>query len=86
MLQTVTCSIRLGQFPWNDLSKGTWNVRSLLGRFTENSFKRISKVQVRFSGSVGVTWVRDGSEPAGDYTFFYRNGNENHSQRQVFCT
>jgi hypothetical protein len=25
-----------------------------------------------------VRWDRDGTEPAGEYTFFYGKGNENH--------
>jgi hypothetical protein len=33
---------------------------------------------VRFSGSAGVRWEGSGTEPAGEYTFFYGKGNENH--------
>jgi hypothetical protein len=45
----------------------------VLGRLHNGSFDRTVKIQVRFSGSAG-----GGTEPAGEYTFFYGKVNENH--------
>jgi hypothetical protein len=47
-----------------------------------NIFMAVAKVTSKYkSGLVGaqeVRWDRGGNEPAGQYTFFFRKGNENH--------
>jgi hypothetical protein len=40
--------------------------------------KELSKYELDLVGVQEVRWDRDGTEPAGEYTFFYRKGNENH--------
>jgi hypothetical protein len=39
--------------------------------------EEISKYKLHFAG-VQVGWDGGGTEPAGQYTFFYGKGNENH--------
>jgi hypothetical protein len=59
-----------------DMRFGTWNVRSLYGAgsFMTNA-KEISKCKLDL---VGIRWDRDGTESAGEYTFLYGKGSENH--------
>jgi hypothetical protein len=40
--------------------------------------KEISKYMLDLVGIQDVRWDRDGTEPAGECTFFYGKGNENH--------
>jgi hypothetical protein len=40
--------------------------------------KEISKYISDLVGVWEVKWDRGGTEPAGEYTFFYGKGNENH--------
>jgi hypothetical protein len=40
--------------------------------------EEISKYKLDLVGVQGVRWNGDGNEPAGEYTFFYGKGNENH--------
>jgi hypothetical protein len=40
--------------------------------------KEISKHKLDLAGVQEVRWDRHGTEPAGQYTFFYGNGNQNH--------
>jgi exonuclease III len=58
---------------------GTWNVRSL---YRAGSLKTVSRELTRYKlDLVGVQearWEGSGTEPAGEYTFFYGKGNENH--------
>jgi exonuclease III len=58
---------------------GTWNVRSL---YRAGSLKTVSRELARYKlDLVGVQEVRcegGGTEPAGEYTFFYGKENENH--------
>jgi hypothetical protein len=58
---------------------GTWNVRSL---YRAGSLKTVPRELARYIlNLVGVQEVRregDGTEPAGEYTFFYGKGNDNH--------
>jgi hypothetical protein len=39
--------------------------------------REIVKCKVDLVGVEGVRWDRGGTEPAGDYTFFYGNGTTN---------
>jgi hypothetical protein len=64
-----------------DMRLGTWNVRSLYmaGSLVTGS-KELSKYSLDLVG-VGVQevrWEGGGTKPAGEYTFFYGKGNENH--------
>jgi exonuclease III len=58
---------------------GTWNVTGL---YRAGSLKTVSRELARYKlDLVGVQEVRrdgGGTEPAGEYTFFYGKGNENH--------
>jgi hypothetical protein len=40
--------------------------------------KEISKYKLGLVGVQEVRWDGGGTEPAGEYTFFYGNGNENY--------
>jgi hypothetical protein len=68
-----------------DMRFGTWNVRSMyragsLGAIAE----RISKYKLDLDGVEEVRRDGGGTEPAGEYTFFYEKGNENHELRTRF--
>jgi hypothetical protein len=54
---------------------GLWNARSLYraGSLMEDS-KEVSKYKLDLVG-VGVIWKGGGTEPAGEYIFFYVKGN-----------
>jgi hypothetical protein len=70
-----------------DMRFGTWNVRSL---HRASSLKTISREQASYKlylvGVHEVRWDGGGTEPAGEYTFFYEKGNENHELGKVyFC-
>jgi hypothetical protein len=62
-----------------DMRFGTWNVRSL---YRVGSLITVSRELARYKlDSVGVQevrWEGSGTEPAGEYTFLYGKGNENH--------
>jgi hypothetical protein len=62
-----------------DMRFGLWVVRSL---YREDSLMTVLRELLRYKlDSVRVQEVRwdcGGSEPAGEYTFFYGKGNENH--------
>jgi exonuclease III len=62
-----------------DMRFGTWNVRSL---YRAGSLIAVSRDLSGYNlDLVGVQEVRGeggGTEPAGEYTFFYGKGNENH--------
>ncbi|PNF22443.1 hypothetical protein B7P43_G15414 [Cryptotermes secundus] len=61
-----------------DMRSDTWNVRSM---YRAGSLKavtvEVSKYKLGLVG-VQVRWDRGGTERAGEYTFFYGKGNENH--------
>jgi hypothetical protein len=61
-----------------DMSFGTWNVRRLYkaGSLMTDA-KEISKYKLDLVGVQEVSWDGGGTEPAGEYTLFYGNGNEN---------
>jgi hypothetical protein len=58
---------------------GTCNVRSLYraGSLTAAAGV-LSRYKLDVVGVQGVRWDREGTVRAGDYIFFYRQGNENH--------
>jgi exonuclease III len=61
-----------------DMRFGTWNVRSLcrVGSLMTVS-RELSRYRLDLLG-VQVRWEGSGTTPAGEYTFFYGKGNENH--------
>jgi exonuclease III len=62
-----------------DMRFGTWNVRNLyMAGSLMTVANEISKYKLDILGIQEVRWERDGTEPAGEYTFFYGKGNENH--------
>jgi hypothetical protein len=62
-----------------DMRFGTWNVRNLYrAGLLMAVAKEISKYNLDLTGVQEVRWDRGGTEPAGEYTFFYLNVNENH--------
>jgi hypothetical protein len=64
-----------------DMRFGTWNVRSM---YRAGSLRAVAEVRViseyklDLAGVQEVSWNRDCIEPAGEYTFFYGKGNDNH--------
>jgi hypothetical protein len=70
---------------WNmDTRFGTWNVRSL---YRAGSLVTVLRELARYKldlVGVQVRWERGGTEPEGEYTFFYGKGNENHELGTVF--
>jgi hypothetical protein len=58
---------------------GTWNVRSL---YRAGSLKTVLRELARYKldlvGVREVRWEGGGTEPLGEYTFFYGKRNENH--------
>jgi hypothetical protein len=46
--------------------------------------KEISKYKLDLVGVQKVRWDRGGTEPGGEYIFFYGKGNENYHLRTVF--
>jgi hypothetical protein len=65
---------------------GLRNVRSL---YRADSLKTVSlelsKYRLDLVGVQEVRWEGCGTEPAGEYTFFYGKENENHELRKAFC-
>jgi hypothetical protein len=57
---------------------GLWNVRRLykVGSLMTVS-RKLSKFKIDLVGVQEVRWEGGGTEPAGEYTFFYGNRNEN---------
>jgi hypothetical protein len=68
-----------------DMRFGTWNVRSL---YRTGSLMTVSRELARYKlDLVGVPearWEGGGTEPVGEYTFFYGKGNENHELGKDF--
>jgi hypothetical protein len=46
--------------------------------FPDDSFEKLSKYKLDQVGIQEVRWEGGGTEPAGEYTFVYGKGNENH--------
>jgi hypothetical protein len=61
-----------------DMRFGLWNVRSLYRGSLMSVSRELSKYKLDFVGVQEVRWESNGNEPVGEYTFFYRKGNENH--------
>ncbi|PNF36339.1 hypothetical protein B7P43_G00511 [Cryptotermes secundus] len=62
-----------------DMRFGTWNVRSLYRAGSLRAVaEKISKYKLDLAGVQEVRWDGGAIAPAGDYTFFYGKGNENH--------
>jgi exonuclease III len=58
---------------------GTWNVRSLYRAGTLMTVSRkLARYKLDLVGVQEVRWEGGSTEPAGEYTFFYGKGNENH--------
>jgi hypothetical protein len=58
---------------------GACNIRSLYRAGSPRTVaKELSKYKLVLVGVQEVRWDGGGTEPAGEYTFFYRKGNENH--------
>jgi hypothetical protein len=62
-----------------DMRSGMWNVRSL---YRAGSLLTVSRelaiYKLDLVGVQEVIWEGGGTEPAGEYTFLYGKGNENH--------
>jgi hypothetical protein len=63
-----------------DMRFDTWNVRSLYmaGSLATAAREKAKYLKLDLVGVWEVRWHRGSSEPTGNYTFFYGNGNENH--------
>jgi exonuclease III len=62
-----------------DMRFRTWNVRSLYRAGSPLTVcRKLARYQLDLVGVQEVRWEGGGTEPAGEYTFFYRKGNENH--------
>jgi hypothetical protein len=58
---------------------GTWNVSSLYGAGSLMTVARqLSKYKLNLVGVQEVRWDRSGTEPTGEYTFFYGKASGNH--------
>ena len=62
-----------------DILFGTWNVRSLYraGSFTAAA-RELARYKLDVVGVQELRWDKGGTVRAGDYSFFYGKGNENH--------
>jgi hypothetical protein len=64
---------------------GLGNVRNLhrAGSLMTDS-KELSRYKLNLGGVQEVRWEGGGTEPAGEYTFFYGKGNEDHELGKGF--
>jgi hypothetical protein len=53
---------------------GMWNIRSSL----MTVLRELSRYELDLVGMQEIRWECSGTTPAGEYTFFYGMGNENH--------
>jgi hypothetical protein len=62
-----------------DIRVGIWKVRSLYrARSLRRVSKELSKYQIDLVEVQEVGWDGSGTEPAGQYTFFYGKGDQNY--------
>jgi exonuclease III len=57
-----------------DMRFGTWNIGSLYRAVSRD----LARYKLDLVGVQEVRWEGGGTKPAGEYSFFYGNGNENH--------
>jgi hypothetical protein len=58
---------------------GTWNVRgSCKAGPLKTVLREVARYKLDLVGVQEVSWEGGGTEPAGEYTFVYGKGNENH--------
>jgi hypothetical protein len=58
---------------------GTWNIRGLCWvGFVIAVSKELTRYRLDLMGVQEIRWEGIGTAPAGEYTFFYGEGNENH--------
>ena len=58
---------------------GTWNVRSLYRVYSLiAAARKLARYKLDLVGVKDVMWNKAGTVRAGDYNFFYGQGNENH--------
>jgi hypothetical protein len=68
-----------------DMRFGTWNARNLYRAGSLMTVSReLSRYRLDLVGVQEVRWEGSGTLPAGEYTFFYGNGKENHELGTVF--
>jgi hypothetical protein len=62
-----------------DMRFGIWNLRCLYRAGSLMTVaKEISEYELDLVGVQEARWDTGGTEPAGEFTFFYGKGNENH--------
>jgi hypothetical protein len=71
-----------------DMRFGTWNVRSMYrGGSLRKVAEEISKYKLDLMEVQEARWDTGGTEPAGEYIYFYAKENENHELGTGFtCT
>jgi hypothetical protein len=85
LLRKRSQSLGPGRIPWiNDLSERKW-ISDLVHGMLEVCIGQVrwgqpevSKYKLDLLGVQKVRWGGGGTEPAGEYTFLYGKGNENH--------
>jgi hypothetical protein len=78
-LEKITCS------KWKrDLLLGTWNVRSLYraGSLTAAA-RKLARYKSNLVGVQKVRWDKERTAKAGEYSFLFGKGNENHQLGRV---
>jgi hypothetical protein len=69
------------------MRSGTWNVRSM---YRSGSLRKVaeevSKYKLDLVGVEGARWDKSGTEPAGQYAFFYGKANQIINWVQFFRT